>query len=121
MLLHQCPRALLQLNCQTVSSPSTTFTAALSTDPLLSAGAGGDKKGKGKARGTGAGAAEKAARINAAVMGLVDTGVQLRGMLVAVAVAVVPVAGSDEEEDLVHLDPPPEEELALMSTHVAAG
>ncbi|TNY23904.1 exosome non-catalytic core component [Rhodotorula diobovata] len=124
ILLHLYPRALLQLTLQTVSSPSTAFTAPLSTDPLLGAGAeaGGDKngKGKGKARGTGAGAAEKAARINAAVMALVDGGVQLRGMLVAVAVAVVPVTVSDDDEEELRLDPTPQEELASTSTHVFA-
>ncbi|GAA5935179.1 hypothetical protein JCM10213_000669 [Rhodosporidiobolus nylandii] len=115
ILLHLYPRALLQLTLQTVSSPSTVFSKAFSTDPNLVA----DVKGKGKAPvGTGAGAGEKAARINAAMMALVDAGVQCRGMLVAVAVAFVPT-GEDGEEEM-RLDPTPAEEDEATSTHVFA-
>ncbi|GAA5921161.1 hypothetical protein JCM3775_004120 [Rhodotorula graminis] len=130
ILLHLYPRALLQLTLQTVSLPSTAFTSPLSTDPLS---LDDDPKGKRKrkARGTGLGAAEKAARINAAMMSLVDAGVQTRGVLVAVAVAIVPSpaardddddddAEEEEEEEELRLDPTQHEELASTSTHVFA-
>lgn len=120
ILLHLYPRALIQLTLQTISYPSTTFNKPFSTDPSLRI----DDKGKGKEleapRGTGVGAGEKAARINAAIMALVDAGVQCRGMLVAVAIAFVPVqeGGADEEE--MRLDPTPKEEEEATSTHVFA-
>ncbi|GAA5836915.1 hypothetical protein JCM9279_007700 [Rhodotorula babjevae] len=131
ILLHLYPRALLQLTLQTVSLPSTAFAAPLSTDPSPSHDPKGKRKAQPKARGTGAGAAEKAARINAALMALVDAGVQTRGMLVAVAVAVVPSSSSrsgdeaddddeEEEEEELRLDPTQQEELASTSTHVFA-
>ncbi|GAA6012832.1 hypothetical protein JCM10207_005378 [Rhodosporidiobolus poonsookiae] len=121
ILLHLYPRSLVQLTLQTVSLPSTVFSKPFSTDPS----AAGDVKGKGRAvpRGVGAGAGEKAARINAAMMALVDAGVQCRGMVVAVAVAFVPfpspsAAGGEEEE--MRLDPSPAEEDDATSTHVFA-
>ncbi|GAA5907016.1 hypothetical protein JCM8208_004488 [Rhodotorula glutinis] len=128
ILLHLYPRALLQLTLQTVSLPSTAFSTPLSTDPSSlsssSTSPATDPKGKRKARGTGLGAAEKAARINAAMLSLVDAGVQTRGMLVAVAVAVVPLSPSgeddDDEEEELRLDPTQHEELASTSTHVYA-
>ncbi|GAA5886301.1 hypothetical protein JCM6882_001596 [Rhodosporidiobolus microsporus] len=119
ILLHLYPRSLLQLTVQTTSAPSTTFTKAFSTDPALVVAT--DAKGKGKEqlpRGVGAGAGEKAARINAAMMALVDAGVQCRGMLVAIAVALVPSANEEEVEVL--LDPTPAEEDEATSTHVFA-
>ncbi|BGP42882.1 exosome non-catalytic core subunit rrp46 [Rhodotorula kratochvilovae] len=120
ILLHLYPRALLQLTFQTVSSPSTTFSTAFSTDPALAA-ADAKGKGKGKATGAGAGAAEKAARVNAAMLALVDGGVQTRGMLVAVAVAFLPSpSAEDDEEEEMRLDPTPQEELDAASTHVFA-
>ncbi|GAA5868379.1 hypothetical protein JCM8547_002171 [Rhodosporidiobolus lusitaniae] len=118
ILLHLYPRALLQLTIQTTSLPSTTFSKAFSTDPSF---ATDDVKGKGKApRGVGAGAGEKAARVNAAMMALVDGGVQCRGMLVAVAVAFLPSSSSegDEEEEEIRLDPSPAEEDEALSTHI---
>ncbi|GAA6049937.1 hypothetical protein JCM3770_007058 [Rhodotorula araucariae] len=125
ILLHLYPRALLQLTLQTISLPSTTFATAFSTDPALAlAAANADAKGKGKAKGptgAGVGAAEKAARINAAMMALVDGGVQTRGMLVAVAVAFVPLDDDDDDDDdEMRLDPTPQEELDAASTHVFA-
>ncbi|GAA5992160.1 hypothetical protein JCM10908_001796 [Rhodotorula pacifica] len=126
ILLHLYPRALLQLTLQTVSSPSTAFSIPTSTDPLLNAG-----KGKGKAippppRGVAIAASERAATINAAMMALVDAGVQCRGMLVAVAVAFLPsrtnasqTADEAEEEEMI-LDPSPAEEDQATSTHVFA-
>ncbi|GAA5877872.1 hypothetical protein JCM1840_002930 [Sporobolomyces johnsonii] len=122
ILLHLYPRSLLQLTLQTVSSPSTAFSKPFSTDPL-EAPPSPSSKGKGKATdpplGTGAGASEKAARINAAMMALVDAGVQCKGMIVAVAVAYV-VAGRDGEEQEMRLDPTPAEEEEAVSTHVFA-
>jgi hypothetical protein len=120
ILLHLYPRALLQLSLQTVSAPSTVFSKGFSTDPSFAIDED-DVKGKGKAlekpRGVGAGAGEKAARINAAMMALVDAGVQCRGMLVAVTVAFVP---SSEGEEEVRLDPSPAEEDEATSAHVFA-
>ncbi|GAA5995527.1 exosome complex component RRP46 [Rhodotorula paludigena] len=124
VLLHLYPRALVQLSLQTVSLPSTTFSKPFSTDPALAPPE--DVKGKGRAvpppRGTGAGAAEKAARLNAAMLALVDAGVQCRGMLVAVAVAILPAPGSDNDDDEqeLRLDPSQEEEVESLSTHVFA-
>lgn len=114
----------MQLSLQTVSLPSTTFSKPFSTDPALAPPE--DVKGKGRAvpppRGTGAGAAEKAARINAAMLALVDAGVQCRGMLVAVAVAILPAPGAsdDDDEQELRLDPSQEEEVESLSTHVFA-
>jgi len=59
------------------------------------------------------------------MMALVDAGVQTRGMLVAVAVAVVPsqtaaVADDDDDDEELRLDPTQQEELASTSTHVFA-
>lgn len=120
ILLHLYPRALIQLTLQTISSPSTTFTKPFSTDPSLQV----DAKGKGKEleapRGTGVGAGEKAARINAAMMALVDAGVQCRGMLVAVAIAFVPVQDGEADDEEMRLDPTPAEEEDATSTHVFA-
>ncbi|BGP27087.1 exosome complex component RRP46 [Rhodotorula toruloides] len=120
ILLHLYPRALIQLTLQTISSPSTNFTKPFSTEPSLR----GDDKGKGKEleapRGTGVGAGEKAARINAAMMALVDAGVQSRGMLVAVAIAFVPVQDGAVHEEEMRLDPIPAEEEEATSTHVFA-
>lgn len=59
-----------------------------------------------------AGAVESAARINAAMLALVDAGVACRGMLVAVAVAFV--------EGEMRLDPTPKEEELASSKHVFA-
>ncbi|GAA5831990.1 hypothetical protein JCM11251_002775 [Rhodosporidiobolus azoricus] len=120
ILLHLYPRSLLQLSVQTISAPSTTFNKAFSTDPTFSPGdVSGKGKGKERPRGVGAGAAEKAARINAAMMALVDAGVQCRGMLVAVAIALIP-SSTDEEDDEVLLDPTQAEEDEATSTHVFA-
>ncbi|BGP02875.1 Exosome non-catalytic core component involved in 3'-5' RNA processing and degradation [Rhodotorula toruloides ATCC 204091] len=120
ILLHLYPRALIQHTLQTISSPSTTFTKPFSTDPSLRS----DDKGKGKEleapRGTGVGAGEKAARINAAMMALVDAGVQCRGMLVAVAVAFVPVQDGEADDEEMRLDPTSAEEEEATSTHVFA-
>lgn len=122
ILLHLYPRALLQLTLQTVSSPSTAFSIPTSTDPLL------QRKGKGKEevvptpRGVALGASERAATINAAMMAVIDAGVQSRGMLVAVAVAFVPrtkAADQEEEEEMV-LDPSPADEDQATSSHVFA-
>ncbi|GAA5966721.1 hypothetical protein JCM21900_004769 [Sporobolomyces salmonicolor] len=122
ILLHLYPRSLLQLTLQTVSAPSTAFSKPFSTDPLEAAPSL-SYKGKGKAtdlpRGTGAGASEKAARINAAMMALVDAGVQCKGMVVAVAVAYFPASGDGEEQEM-RLDPTPAEEEEAVSTHVFA-
>ncbi|GAA5968435.1 hypothetical protein JCM11641_007636 [Rhodosporidiobolus odoratus] len=116
ILLHLYPRALIQLTLQTTSYPNTAFNKPFSTDPSLSSSSLlTDAKGKGRAmpRDVGAGAGEKAARINAAVMALVDAGVQCRGMLVAVAVAYT------EDEEML-LDPSPAEEQVASSVHVFA-
>ncbi|GAA6036339.1 hypothetical protein JCM8097_001674 [Rhodosporidiobolus ruineniae] len=128
ILLHLYPRALLQLTLQTVSSPSTAFSKPFSTEPSLLSSSD-DLKGKGKGRekpqGVGAGAGEKAARVNAAMMALVDAGVQCRGMLVAVAVAFLPSpssspSSSNEEEEELRVDPSPAEEEQATSTHIFA-
>ncbi|BGP57690.1 hypothetical protein JCM8202_005473 [Rhodotorula sphaerocarpa] len=151
ILLHLYPRALLQLTLQTISTPSTSFTTptnnsafvALDPEPEASSGdAGSDGKGKGKGKATAAtvpprprgvatGASERAATINAAMMALVDSGVQCRGMLVAVAVACLPPppppsssstgsSGPDPGEDEMVLDPTPAEEEQATSTHLFA-
>ena len=131
LLLHLYPRALLQLTLQTVSSPSTAFSLPTTTDPLLHSDSDSDSNpmkkgnGKGKARGVATGAGERAATINAAMLAIVDAGVQCRGMLVAVAVAYLPRppppdAKEEEGDEEMVLDPTPEEEELATSTHVFA-
>ncbi|GAA5820020.1 hypothetical protein JCM11491_000892 [Sporobolomyces phaffii] len=103
------PRSLIQITAQTVSKPLTDFAEPLSTRLE-------DSKGKGKATSSSlSGASERAARINAISVALIDAGVQLRGVLVAVAVAVL--ADADDSRELV-LDPTEREELDAASTHV---
>ena len=111
ILLALHPRSLIQLTLQTLSAPTTAFTAPFSSDPSTSS-----PPAPGPPRGTGAGAAEKAALINAAMLALVDAAVECRGMLLAAAVAFV--AGEDGEQML--LDPTPAEEDRASSTHVFA-
>lgn len=124
VLLHRYPRSLIQLTLQTLSTPSTAFTHAFSTALEID-----DDRDKGKqanarrSLGVGAGAAESAARINAAMLALVDAGIECTSMLVAVAAAIVSPSqhdGStdDGDDDELLLDPTPEEESRAKSTHV---
>lgn len=106
ILLHLHPRSLIQLTLQTLSSPSTAFSHAFSTDPLdnpLSPTIEGSL-------GVGSGTAEKAAQVNAAMLALVDAGVECRGMVVGVAVAFV--------RGEMLLDPSPREEEEARSAHL---
>lgn len=112
ILLALHPRSLIQLTLQTLSAPSTAFSAPFSSDPASSS-----IPLSGPPRGTGAGAAEKAALINAAMLALVDAAVECRGMLLAAAVAFV--RAEDGSEQLL-LDPTPAEEARASSTHVFA-
>jgi ribonuclease PH len=69
-----------------------------------------------------AGASEQAARINSITLALIDSGVQLGGLLVAVAIAFLPINDDDdddeEEEEEMVLDPTVFEEERATSTHV---
>lgn len=111
ILLHLYPRSLIHLTLQTLCTPTTAFSTAFSTgiSDLSPPSAAQSNRPLGSAF---AGAAESAARINAAMLALVDAGVACRGMLVAVAVAFV--------EGEMRLDPTPREEELAASKHVFA-
>ncbi|KAM0786932.1 hypothetical protein ACM66B_002354 [Microbotryomycetes sp. NB124-2] len=123
LLLNTYPRSLIQLTLQTMSSPTTAFSKPVSTAPseLESATSPSTKP----VAGTAVGVAESAARINAAMLALVDSGVSSRGMLVAVAVAFVPSTRAsggqdDNDETEMLLDPTPQEESSATSSHLFA-
>ncbi|GAA5883079.1 hypothetical protein JCM16303_006080 [Sporobolomyces ruberrimus] len=112
------PRSLIQITSQTTSSPSTLYSEPFSTTILEEEDASTRKKGKGRGKG-GKGVGEQAARINSITMALIDSGVQLRGLLVAVAVAFLPTTTTEGgEEDEMVLDPDCFEEEKATSTHV---
>ena len=146
ILLSSHPRSLIQLNLQTTSLPSTKFIHEISTDHSVvdvdSRKGNGNRKRNGRhdegRRRLGKGrsaAGEKAAGINAAVVALLDAGVELRGLITAVAIAFLPSpiapsssttpttitsttgARSNEKERII-LDPTPAEEESSTSTHV---
>lgn len=104
ILLSSHPRSLIRVNLQTLSLPSTLFVKEISSEAAL------DSTSVDKSLGVGAGAGEKAANINAAVLALLDAGVELRGMITSVAVAFI--AGE------LLLDPTPAEEDRASSLHV---
>ncbi|KAK4052826.1 exosome non-catalytic core subunit rrp46 [Microbotryomycetes sp. JL201] len=100
-----------------MSSPTTAFSRPVSTatSDLESATTLGPKP----TTGTVIGVAEMAARINAAMMALVDAGISSRGMLVAVAVAFLPRTSGENDSEML-LDPTPEEESDASSCHLFA-
>ncbi|KAK4057391.1 exosome non-catalytic core subunit rrp46 [Microbotryomycetes sp. JL221] len=131
ILLQSYPRSLIQLTVQTMSSPTTAFSKPVSTVPTSSTfdsaattGSAADVVRHEPVYGTGRGTSESAARINAAMLALVDAGVSSRGMLIAVAVAFVPTKeGSGVNEDAateMMLDPTPDEESRSVSCHLFA-
>ncbi|GAA6064583.1 hypothetical protein JCM10212_006467 [Sporobolomyces blumeae] len=131
------PRSLIQLTCQTTSLPSTSYSRSFSTDPEHSNATEPRSRSAAARRGRslvgggqGSRAGENAARVNSAMAALIDSGIQLRGTIVAVAVAFVPSIShdaeadddedddDDEEGDELVLDPTPFEEEVASSTHV---
>lgn len=125
ILLQRYPRSLIQLTLQTLSSPSTAYTRPFSTalEPdattLMQ-----QRRTKSVTRGVGVGASETAARINAAMLALVDAGVACSAMLISTAVALVPehddepIASESSSRSQLLLDPTPDEESRATSTHV---
>jgi exosome complex component RRP46 len=115
------PRSLIQINSQTISNPSNQYSKPFSTtlndndnDSITTR-----RRNNNLAIG---GASEQAARINSITLALLDAGVQLRGLLIAVAVAFIPTSreeGHEEEEIDIILDPTVEEEELAKSSHVS--
>ncbi|GAA5912071.1 exosome non-catalytic core subunit RRP46 [Sporobolomyces salmoneus] len=116
------PRSLIQITTQTISSPSTAFGEDFST--TLDSEDEETRRKRRRKNVTGSGASEQAARINSITLALLDSGVQLKGLLIAVAVAFIPSStetGEEEEEDgetEMVLDPTVQEEERAESTHV---
>lgn len=114
------PRSLIQINSQTISNPSNQYSKPFSTtlndndtDSITT------RRRNNLAIG---GASEQAARINSITLALLDAGVQLRGLLIAVAVAFIPTSreeGHEEEEIDIILDPTVEEEELAQSSHIS--
>lgn len=90
--------------------------------------------GKGKKvsktiEGLGVGTAERACVINSIMLALIDSGIECKGLILAVAIAFIPLPRSGknnenenesevEDETEMILDPTPLEELKSKSTHL---
>ena len=117
------PRSLIQITCQTISSPTTSFSQPFSTSLQVDADSIPQRK---RRKLSSRGASEQAARINSITLALIDSGVQLKGLLIAVAIAFLPTSSVEDdaqqevggEEEIMVLDPTIEEEEASNSTHV---
>ncbi|GAA5948444.1 hypothetical protein JCM3765_001422 [Sporobolomyces pararoseus] len=123
------PRSLIQITCQTISSPTNSFSEPFSTsleqEENLDLGSREKKKKKRRKLSPSGGASEQAARINSITLALLDSGVQLKGLLISVALAFLPSTSSssssseeEEEEEILVLDPTINEEETSCSTHV---
>jgi len=114
ILTHLYPRSLIQLTSQTTSLPSTSFSSEFSTTLVGDPSEPTAKKRRRKG-GLG-GMGEMAARINSTSLALIDSGVQLKGILVSVSVAYL--ESQDEEEEEMRLDPSVFEEEEAKSCHL---
>jgi exosome complex component RRP46 len=127
LLLNRHPRSLVQLSLQTMSLPSTryskpfrTFTEAESTDKDDDIRAiDEDLAGSDNQRES---VVEKAAAINAAVCALVDAAIDMKAMLCAVGLAIMPSDVLDKDSmdgqnsPRIVLDPTAEEERDATAT-----
>ncbi|KAI5478592.1 exosome complex component RRP46 [Pseudohyphozyma bogoriensis] len=108
ILLHVHPRSLVQLTLQTITSPTTSFSSPLSTDPTSTLNLPTTSTSP---LGLATGISEKASLINAATLALMDSAVECRGMVWAVAVAFVRNSAGEVE---MLLDPTTGEEAESL-------
>lgn len=134
--LNKHPRSLIQLSLQTLELPSTKFSKPFKTfsevigsnddedEDETDNDAFGDQDGSRES------VVEKACAINAAVCALMDAAIDMRGMIAAVGVAILPEPqpGTREGEEAmqddgdagqasrIHLDPSAEEERDAACT-----
>lgn len=136
--LHDYPRSLVQINLQTLSKPSDRWSRALTTASSTDQDRLGEVDEDDEEYlecDESESVAEKAALLNAASVALVDGGIAMRGVAVAVAVAIVSKKClrriRQEEEDMsmqvdgdanlkwvTLLDPSPREEAQAKSVHL---
>lgn len=120
ILLHLHARSLIQLSIQTLSSPTVAFSQPFSTDPSsLAPSSSSDLTASSSSKGVkglSIGTSEKAAQINSAMLALIDGAIECKGTILAVAIAFLPISGSDETEMV--LDPTPFEEEKSRSCHL---
>lgn len=124
IILNLHARSLIQINLQTLSSPSTKFSSAFSTNPddlpptLESEGKPAVEESQ-MTEGLGLGTSEKACLINSTMLALLDSSIECRGIILAVAVAFLPSIGKElEGETEMIIDPTPLEELKAKSCHL---
>ena len=111
LLLQRYPRSLIQLTLQTLALPSTKFSKPFRT---YTEEQDEDEEVEQESM------SEKAAAINASVCALMDAGVAMKGMICAVALAIIPPSADEESMNVdnvqVVLDPTAEEERASQCT-----
>lgn len=115
LLLQRYPRSLIQLTLQTLALPSTKFSKPFRT---FSEDAHDEEELETESM------SEKAAAINASACALMDAGVAMKGMICAVALAIIPPTTDEqsmnEDGARVVLDPTAEEERTAQCTMCAA-
>ncbi|MBW0535512.1 hypothetical protein O181_075227 [Austropuccinia psidii MF-1] len=113
ILRKKYPRSLIQINLQTLSKPSDRWSKTFSTAALDQTPASRFDESKS--------VSEKAALINAASLALLESGIAMRGVGLAIGVAVIPASATQSktsDADLVVLDPNPSEEACARSLHL---
>lgn len=116
LLLQRYPRSLIQLTLQTLALPSTKFSKPFRTFS--------EDQDDSEEETDQESMSERAAAINASVCALMDAGVAMKGMICAVALAIIPPTQDEQSMNMdsaeIVLDPTAEEEQSAQCSMCVA-